>query len=694
MPRHLDSLLETRSARFRTLLLAAGIFATSSSSEWARTARGDFSPPETVATGQDALADYDLGVDAFGLVRVVYEQDGALWLATRGIGAEAPALVSLSGAAPSIAFYPLGFTAVWAEANEHRGGDIRLRTRTGPAFGEAVTVATRARDRELRRPFASADARGQVSIVWEESLDGGASTQVWVRVPQGTPQSLGLGAFPRVELDRLGRTRVVFVRAGRLWTATDADSRIRGIFSRPREVAPLRRVDAAPATAMLDGRDLFIAFESEGSVYIADDRLGSFDVRRLSDAASAPDIAITSSGLIALAFVREGDIWFSLGNAFFFADPQRLARSAEEETAPRVAADTFGNVVITFVRQGEILLTTNATPAQARFEASPERGEAPLLVRFTDSSIGDATAWSWDFGDGGTSSERHPEHIFEATGEYRVRLTVSGPGGTSLLTHESVVLATDPGHVLWPESVRVFAGQRGVHVPILSTHRSSLQGFQIAATFDARSLIARNVEFAKTNIGSFEPELRLFSISNEPDDPWVNAGVLFDIEPPFDQRVLPPGSGLRLAGLVFDIDPDARAGVRAHVTLVNGVGRPALNNVHVSGSRSIVPVLGEPAHVEIARLVFPPPAFFVRGDFDGSRAVTITDAIATLAHLFTGGPPPQCFDAADASDDGKVDITDPLYVLNFLFRSGGFPLPPYPDPGLDPTADEIPDCGL
>ena len=46
-------------------------------------------------------------------------------------------------------------------------------------------------------------------------------------------------------------------------------------------------------------------------------------------------------------------------------------------------------------------------------------------VDFTDLSIG-ATAWSWDFGDGNTSTVQNPSHTYSQTGTYTVTLTVNG----------------------------------------------------------------------------------------------------------------------------------------------------------------------------------------------------------------------------------------------------------------------------
>ena len=47
------------------------------------------------------------------------------------------------------------------------------------------------------------------------------------------------------------------------------------------------------------------------------------------------------------------------------------------------------------------------------------------IVYFSDSSSG-ATSWLWDFGDGYTSTEQHPIHVYSSTGVYNVTLTING----------------------------------------------------------------------------------------------------------------------------------------------------------------------------------------------------------------------------------------------------------------------------
>ncbi len=65
------------------------------------------------------------------------------------------------------------------------------------------------------------------------------------------------------------------------------------------------------------------------------------------------------------------------------------------------------------------------TGATAAFTVSVTSGNAPLSVQFFDLSSGKANAWEWDFGDGTTSEERNPVHVYEYGGTYDVTLTVS-----------------------------------------------------------------------------------------------------------------------------------------------------------------------------------------------------------------------------------------------------------------------------
>ncbi len=81
------------------------------------------------------------------------------------------------------------------------------------------------------------------------------------------------------------------------------------------------------------------------------------------------------------------------------------------------------------------------------FSMSPGSGTAPLTVAFTNTSAGQVTSWTWNFGDGTTSTQQNPTHVYSTPGSYTAVLTASGPGGTvskTAATAVSVVAPTAP----------------------------------------------------------------------------------------------------------------------------------------------------------------------------------------------------------------------------------------------------------
>jgi len=79
----------------------------------------------------------------------------------------------------------------------------------------------------------------------------------------------------------------------------------------------------------------------------------------------------------------------------------------------------------------------------ASFTASPLSGTPPLTVTCTDTSSGQITGWSWDFGDKTTSDLQNPVHTYTKQGNYPVTLTVTGPNSkTSTCTQTIRVVSS------------------------------------------------------------------------------------------------------------------------------------------------------------------------------------------------------------------------------------------------------------
>lgn len=77
----------------------------------------------------------------------------------------------------------------------------------------------------------------------------------------------------------------------------------------------------------------------------------------------------------------------------------------------------------------------------ADFSGSPSTGISPLTVQFTDQSLGSISSYLWDFGDGETSVEQNPSHIYESIGEYDVTLEIVREGNETVEINKSAYIS-------------------------------------------------------------------------------------------------------------------------------------------------------------------------------------------------------------------------------------------------------------
>jgi len=131
---------------------------------------------------------------------------------------------------------------------------------------------------------------------------------------------------------------------------------------------------------------------------------------------------------------------FGDGGSSTAKNPSHTYNSAGTYTVTLTATNVCGSDVETKVDY--ITVTEPPVPPTAAFSGTPTSGCAPLDVSFTDESTGDITSWSWDFGDGGTSTVQSPSHTYNAAGNYTVELTVTGPGGSDTETRIDYITVT------------------------------------------------------------------------------------------------------------------------------------------------------------------------------------------------------------------------------------------------------------
>ena len=112
----------------------------------------------------------------------------------------------------------------------------------------------------------------------------------------------------------------------------------------------------------------------------------------------------------------------------------------QNPTAGLIIYNTESQSVDYYNGVGWVELSDQSAPL-ANFLATPATGIATLTTSFTDLSTNSPTSWMWDFGDGETSTDHNPTHVFNNPGMYTVSLTVSNASGTDneIKTHFIVV---------------------------------------------------------------------------------------------------------------------------------------------------------------------------------------------------------------------------------------------------------------
>lgn len=149
----------------------------------------------------------------------------------------------------------------------------------------------------------------------------------------------------------------------------------------------------------------------------------------------APDVCegtvtnFTDQSIISLGSIAQWNWNFDDSNTSTLIDPQNLYNSSGIYNVQLVVTSDSA-CVDTVVKPVHV----NAYPV-VNFSAIPLDGCLPLMVDFTDLSTieqGESIAvYNWDFGDGGTSAQQNPTHIFGTEGTFTITLTAVSADGCS-----------------------------------------------------------------------------------------------------------------------------------------------------------------------------------------------------------------------------------------------------------------------
>jgi len=111
-------------------------------------------------------------------------------------------------------------------------------------------------------------------------------------------------------------------------------------------------------------------------------------------------------------------------------------------------------------------------PITAAGSFGPAQANLGQEVKFVNESKGGVTEFEWQFGDGETSTDEHPTHVYKKPGEYSVRLSVSrGAAKKSVTLEQAVVIQGPPA-----PTARVFAARNGLTDEQLEFRDASIGG--------------------------------------------------------------------------------------------------------------------------------------------------------------------------------------------------------------------------
>lgn len=124
-------------------------------------------------------------------------------------------------------------------------------------------------------------------------------------------------------------------------------------------------------------------------------------------------------------------------------EPSQIIESRENKVITQTAVDNSFSKrgLFTEALAGKNKLQGGIKTDKVLFETSATEGCTPLKIKFNNRSES-YDSCRWTFGDGGSSSEKNPEWIFDVAGEYKVVLQVYGPGGLQLTS--STVITVHP----------------------------------------------------------------------------------------------------------------------------------------------------------------------------------------------------------------------------------------------------------
>lgn len=161
------------------------------------------------------------------------------------------------------------------------------------------------------------------------------------------------------------------------------------------------------------------------------------------------------------------------------------------------------------------------------------------------------------------------------------------------------------------------------------------------------------------------------------DSHGVTVAMVGRVNDPAAAVVL-PGVRRPVAKVVYEpreeVAPGSMSWLRLVGCLSSNPGAPPVTITLARGSESAAPSIGVDG---IVTIVGATGNCRRRGLCNSDEVYDISDPVALLSFLFSGGAAPSCPNACDCNDDAALDVSDGICFLNHLFLGGPHPRPTF-----------------
>ncbi|HEV7767977.1 MAG TPA: PKD domain-containing protein, partial [Thermoanaerobaculia bacterium] len=244
-------------------------------------------------------------------------------------------------------------------------------------------------------------------------------------------------------------------------------------------------------------------------------------------AALVPEFSVAPACLIAgepMQFIDRSD-GFPIRWRWNFGNGKTSSERSPSGTYPQagryvVTLELFDGVQTRSTSQTITVNQNFALVPQANF-ASPCCA-AVGIPRELHNTSSDATSYRWDFGDGQTSTEKDPRHVWTQPGTYMIRLIAANEHGEHQIgrsIHVEQVDTTPIADFIWEPSAHIGVGQK-----VAFTNRSSFDAVAFLWTvsgpgIEPKTAVTREIEQTFSRIG-------IYTVKLDATDAYGNTGTV------------------------------------------------------------------------------------------------------------------------------------------------------------------------